>query len=151
MPANLNIVVLKPADADDNDTTDRNVRQLQFTKEFTIRKDVVLAQLRFLKANYSRYRDISINNQVDLLYNANIIDQVANSQYKGSTSKDAASNQRLRIQPEANPTNSAEEESTIKDDRFDSGTILAINTDRNIDNNLDNLRRQVGARAPLGS
>lgn len=43
MPADLNIVVLKLADADEADTTDRNVRQLQFTREFTIRKDVVLA------------------------------------------------------------------------------------------------------------
>lgn len=42
MPANLNVVVLKPTDADDTDTTDRRARQLQFSKEFTIRKDVVL-------------------------------------------------------------------------------------------------------------
>lgn len=42
MPADLNVVVLKLADTDDTDTTDRNARQLQFSKEFTVRKDVVL-------------------------------------------------------------------------------------------------------------
>lgn len=43
MPTNLNVVVLKLADADDTDTANRNTRQLQFSREFTIRKDVVLA------------------------------------------------------------------------------------------------------------
>lgn len=42
MPTNLNVVVLKLADTDDTDTTDRNTQQLQFSKEFTVRKDVVL-------------------------------------------------------------------------------------------------------------
>lgn len=42
MPTNLNVVVLKLADTNEADTTDRNTRQLQFSKEFTIRKDVVL-------------------------------------------------------------------------------------------------------------
>lgn len=74
MPANLNVVVLKLADTDEADTTDRNARQLQFSKEFTIRKDVVLRWLRFLKANYSSYRDVSIDDQVDLLYYTNVID-----------------------------------------------------------------------------
>lgn len=61
IPTNLNVVVLKLANADDTDTTDRNARQLQFSREFTIRKDVVLAQLRFLKANYPSYRDVLID------------------------------------------------------------------------------------------
>lgn len=91
MPADLNIVVLKPADADEADTTDRNVRQLQFTREFTVRKDVVLAWLRFLKANHLGYYNVQINNQVDLPHNANVIDQVANSQYRSSASRDATS------------------------------------------------------------
>lgn len=43
MPADLNIVVLKPTDADDTNAADRYARQLQFTREFTVRKDVVLA------------------------------------------------------------------------------------------------------------
>lgn len=63
MPADLNVVVLKLADADvnDADTTDRNARQVQFAREFTVRKNVVLAWLRFLKANYPGYRDVSID------------------------------------------------------------------------------------------
>lgn len=58
MPTDLNIVVLKLLEADNTNTTDRYARQLQFTREFTVRKDVVLAQLRFLKANYLGYRNI---------------------------------------------------------------------------------------------
>lgn len=44
MLANLNIVVLRLSNADvnDADTTDRNIRQLQFTREFIVRKDVIL-------------------------------------------------------------------------------------------------------------
>lgn len=101
MLADLNVVVLKPAvsDADDADadTTDRNTRQLQFTREFTIRKDVVLVQLRFLKANYPRYRDVSIDNQIDLPDNANVIDQVANSRYNSNgPRRETTGNQRPR-------------------------------------------------------
>lgn len=93
MPTNLNVVVLKLADTDDTDTTDRNTRQLQFSKEFTVRKDVVLRQLRFLKANYPSYRDVLIDDQVDLLYYANVIDQVTTSKYKDSRpGKDSLSN-----------------------------------------------------------
>lgn len=58
MLADLNVVVLKPADTDDTDTADRNARQLQFSKEFIVRKDIVLKQLYFLKAYYLGYRDI---------------------------------------------------------------------------------------------
>lgn len=36
------------------------------------------------------------------------------------------------------------------DDSFDSSAIPTINTDSNLDNNLDKLRRQVGI-PPLGS
>lgn len=43
MPIDLNIVVLKLIDTDNTNTADRYGRQLQFTKEFTVRKDVVLA------------------------------------------------------------------------------------------------------------
>lgn len=43
IPTDLNIVVLKPADVDDTNTADRNGRQLQFSREFIVRKDVVLA------------------------------------------------------------------------------------------------------------
>lgn len=45
MPADLNVVVLKLADADvnDADTTDRNTRQVQFAREFIVRKNVILA------------------------------------------------------------------------------------------------------------
>lgn len=42
IPADLNIVVLKLTDADDTNTADRYGRQLQFSREFTVRKDVVL-------------------------------------------------------------------------------------------------------------
>lgn len=149
MPADLNIIVLKPIEADNTNTADCNARQLQFTREFTVRKDVVLDQLRFLKANYPRYRDVSINYQVDLLHNANVIDQVANRKYRGSASRETTSDQRLRTQLEANPANSIEEEDTIDDKGFDSSAIPAINTD-NLDSNLDELRRRVGI-APLGS
>lgn len=99
--------------------------------------------MRFLKLSYPSYRNIQINYDIDLLYNANVIDQVAYSRYNNNgPSRDAAGNQRLRIQLEANPTNSTkEEEDTTEDNRFDSSTILAMNTDRNIDNNLDDLRR----------
>lgn len=108
MPTDLNIIILKLLEADNTNTADRYARQLQFTREFTVRKDVVLTQLRFLKANYLGYRNVQINYQVDLLYNANIIDQVANSQYRTSASRDTTSDQRLRTQPKANPANSAE-------------------------------------------
>lgn len=154
MPANLNVVVLKPADTDN--PTDRTVRQLQFSREFTIRKDIVLKQLYFLKSNYPRYRDVQINNYIDLLYNGNVIDQVTTARYKDTgPSRDTASNQRPRTQLEANPTNSAEADATAipayndnNDNRFDSSTVLALDIDRNI----DDLRRQVGARKrPLSS
>lgn len=82
MPIDLNIVVLKLVDTDNTNTADLYARQLQFTKEFTVRKDVVLTQLRFLKVNYPRYRDIQINNQIDLPYNSNVINNVTNSQYR---------------------------------------------------------------------
>lgn len=82
MPADLNIIVLKLVDIDNTNTTDLYARQLQFTKEFTVRKDVVLTQLRFLKANYPRYRDVQINNQIDLPYNSNVINNITNSQYR---------------------------------------------------------------------
>lgn len=82
MPIDLNIVILKPIEADNTNSANRYARQLQFTKEFTVRKDVVLAQLRFLKANYPSYRDVSIDYYIDLPYNSNVIDQVANSQYR---------------------------------------------------------------------
>lgn len=144
MLADLNVVVLKPADADDTDLADRYRRQLQFTKEFIVRKDVVLAWLRFLKANHPGYRNVQINYQIDLLHNANVIDQVANSRYNNNgPSRDAAGDQRLYTQLEANLANSAEEEedTIAEDNRFDSSTIPAINADRDIDNNLDNLRR----------
>lgn len=147
MPADLNIVVLKPADADDTDTADRNGRQLQFSREFTVRKDVVLAWLRFLKANHPGYRDVSIDYQVDLPQNANVMDQVTNSQYRDAgPSKDGLGNQRPRTQPEGNPANSAETDANADtDDGFDSGAVPALDVDRN----MDDLRRQVGAR-PLG-
>lgn len=144
MPTDLNVVVLKPADTNDTDNTaDRTIRQLQFTREFTVRKDVVLIQLRFLKANHPGYRNVTINYQVDLPNNANVIDQVANSRYNdnNSSGKDKTGNQRLRIQLEPNPANSAEEEALYKDNGFDSSTILAINADRDIEGNLDDLRR----------
>lgn len=97
MPADLNIVVLKPADANDANTADRNIRQVQFSREFTVRKDIVLRQLYFLKANYLGYRDIQINNTVELLYNANVINDVTNGQYRDTRpGKDAVSNQRPR-------------------------------------------------------
>lgn len=141
MPADLNIIVLKPTDANNTNNANRYARQLQFTQEFTVRKDVVLTQLRFLKSNYPGYRDVSINYQVNLLDNANVIDQVANRQYRASSSsKETTGNQRLRTQLEANPTNSAEEEDAPDDEGFDSSTIPAINTD-NLDSNLDELRR----------
>lgn len=95
IPADLNVVVLKPADTNDTDnTTDRTIRQLQFTREFTVRKDVVLIQLRFLKVNYPGYRNVIINYQVDLPNNANVIDQVANSRYNdnNSSGKDKTGN-----------------------------------------------------------
>lgn len=74
MPTDLNIVVLKLAEADNTNTADCYARQLQFTREFTIRKDVVLTWLRFLKANYPGYRDVSINYEIDLPDNANVIE-----------------------------------------------------------------------------
>lgn len=60
MPADLNIVVLKPigTDINNNNAADRYTRQLQFSREFTVRKDVVLDWLYFLKANHPRYRDV---------------------------------------------------------------------------------------------
>lgn len=152
MPVDLNIVVLKPIEADDTDSADRHARQLQFTKEFTVRKDVVLAWLRFLKANHPGYRDVSIDHHVDLPHNGNVMDQVANGQYKAGAAggRDTTGDQRLRTQPEANPANSAEEENEPDDEGFDSGAIPAMNADRN----LDDLRRRVGAApvdgAPLG-
>lgn len=143
--ADLNVVVLKPTNADDADTADRNTRQLQFTKEFTVRKDVVLAQLRFLKANHLGYRNVQIDYYIDLPQNANIIDQVANSQYKNAAARDATSDQRLRTQPKANPANSAEEEQgTANDDSFDSSAIPVINANRN----LDDIYRQVSTAMP---
>lgn len=84
MPANLNIVVLKPTDADDTDTADRNARQLQFSREFTVRKDVVLTQLYFLKVYYLDYRDVQIDNTVDLLYYSNVIDDVTSGYYNSA-------------------------------------------------------------------
>lgn len=82
MPTNLNIVVLKASDANNDNTTDRYTRQLQFTREFTVRKDVVLKQLYFLKVYYPRYRDVQIDNDVDLLYYSNVIDYITNSKYR---------------------------------------------------------------------
>lgn len=149
IPTDLNIVVLKLAEADNTNTADRYARQLQFTREFTIRKDVVLTQLRFLKANYPGYRDVSIDYKIDLPDNANIIEQVANGQYRGSASRETTSNQRLRTQLEGNPANSAEEDTT-NNEGFDSSAIPAINADSNLDRNLDDLRRRVGT-ASLGS
>lgn len=92
MPIDLNIVVLKLVEADNTNTADRYARQLQFTREFTIRKDVILTWLRFLKANYPGYRDVSINYKIDLPNNANVIEQVANGQYRGSASRETTSN-----------------------------------------------------------
>lgn len=93
MPADLNIVVLKPADANDANTADRNARQVQFSREFTVRKDVVLRQLYFLKANYLGYRDVQIDNTIELLHNANVINDVTNGQYRDARpGKDAVSN-----------------------------------------------------------
>lgn len=43
MPIDLNIIVLKLTDTDNTNIANRYSRQLQFTKEFTVRKDVVLA------------------------------------------------------------------------------------------------------------
>lgn len=51
----------------------------------------MLAQLRFLKANYLGYRNIQIDHYVDLPQNANVIDQVANSQYKNVAARDTTS------------------------------------------------------------
>lgn len=44
MPANLNVVVLKPigTNINNNNAADRYTRQLQFSREFIVRKDVVL-------------------------------------------------------------------------------------------------------------
>lgn len=42
MPADLNIVVLKLTDVDNTNTADRYGRQLQFSREFIVRKDIVL-------------------------------------------------------------------------------------------------------------
>lgn len=155
MPTDLNIVVLKLADIDNTNTADLYARQLQFTKEFTVRKDVVLTQLRFLKANHPRYRDVQIDNQIDLPYNSNIIDNVTNSQYRDTRpSRGSVSNQRPRTQPEANPANSIETDvgASLYDDTdddtdtgFDSSTVPALDVDRDI----NDLRRQVGTR-PLG-
>lgn len=144
MPANLNIVVLKASDANNDNTTDRHTRQLQFTREFTVRKDVVLKQLYFLKAHYPRYRDVQIDNDVDLLYYSNMIDYVTNSKYRdASPSRGSVSNQRPRTQLEANPTNSAEaDDNDNNNDSFNSSAMLALDIDRDI----DNLRRYVGAR-----
>lgn len=142
IPTDLNVVVLKPADADDTDTTDRTSRQLQFTREFTIRKDIVLRQLYFLRLYYLGYRDVQIDNYIDLLYNSNVIDQVTNGRYKdASPSRDSISDQRPRTQPEANPANSAKADSD-SNDSFDSSAVPALDVDRNI----DDLRRRVSAR-----
>lgn len=104
-----------------------------------------------MKANYPRYRDVSIDNQIDLPDNANVIDQVANGRYNSKgPGRETTGDQRPRTQPEPNPANSAEEEDKLDDEGFDSGTIPAMNGNRN----LDELRRQVGAapigRAPIG-
>lgn len=97
MPADLNIVVLKAADADNADTTDRNARQLQFSKEFTIRKDIVLRQLYFLKVYYLGYYDVQIDNTVDLLHNSNVINNVTSGRYDNTgPGRDGLSNQRPR-------------------------------------------------------
>lgn len=153
MPTDLNIVVLKLTDTDKTNAANRYAYQLQFTREFTVRKDIVLAWLRFLKANYYSYRDVSIDYQVDLPDNTNVIDQVANSLYRGSASREKTGNQRPRTQLDANPANSTKEEEAIaKDNRFDSSAILAMNANRGIEDNLDALRRQVSTNArPLGS
>lgn len=93
MPANLNVVVLKPTDANNDNTTDRRTRQLQFSREFTVRKDVVLRQLYFLKAYYLGYRDVQIDNTVDLLRNSNVIDDITNGYYNNAApGRDGLSN-----------------------------------------------------------
>lgn len=144
MPTDLNIVVLKASDANNDNTTDRYTRQLQFTREFTVRKDVVLKQLYFLKAHYPRYRDVQIDNDVDLLHYSNVIDHITNSKYRdASPSRGSISNQRPRTQLEANPTNSAEaDDNDNNNDSFDSSAILALD----IDCDINNLYRYVGAR-----
>lgn len=147
MLANLNVVVLKPSNPNNDDPTDRHTRQLQFIREFTVRKDVVLKQLYFLKAQYPRYRDVQIDNQVDLPYYSNVIDYVTNSKYRDAgLGRGSIRDQRPQTQLEANPTNSTKADDT-DNDRFDSSAILALDVDRDI----NDLRRQVGARRhPLG-
>lgn len=95
-----------------------------------------------MKAYYLGYRDVQIDDYVDLLYNSNVIDNVANSRYKeAGPSRGSVSNQRPRTQLEANPANSIEEEqSPSNDEGFNSSAIPVINTD-NLDGNLDDLRR----------
>lgn len=62
-----------------------------------MRKDVVLRWLYFLKAYYLGYRDIQIDNNVDLLHNGNVIDEVTNGHYNNTgPGKDGLSNQRPR-------------------------------------------------------
>lgn len=78
------------------------------------------------------------------------MDHVTNAQYKDTgPGRDAASNQRPRTQLEANPANSVEADTdTDSDDGFDSGAVPALDVDRDI----EDLRRQVGARGrTLGS
>lgn len=85
-----------------------------------------------------------IDDQVDLLHYANVIDQVTTSKYKDSRpGKDGLSNQRPRTQPEANPANSAKADTdTDSNNGFDSSAVPALNVDRDI----DDLRRRVGRR-----
>lgn len=72
------------------------------------------------------------------------MDYVTNAQYKDTgPSRDAASDQRPRTQLEANPTNSVEADTdTDSDDGFDSSAVPALDVDRD----MEDLRRQVGAR-----
>ena len=73
LPSEPNVVVLRPSDHVENETRYRH----QFRSDFRVWKGHIIAWLRFLKANHSGYRDITISS--DRMQSLPVNDNVSSS------------------------------------------------------------------------